>query len=254
MTVPTGWLVVPTNPGVKALVTNRHHPKGQSLGAMASFNLGDHVGDSGAVVASHRELLTTLVGDLPVQWLRQVHGTECFDVLEHSEQPPQADAACTQNADVALAVMTADCLPILFWNRQGSEIGVCHAGWRGLLEGVIESTIAGMQSRAEDLAAWIGPCISADNYEVGADVWQNFSNTSEQAYMRAHEDASKRWLDLDGLAKQRLIAAGVRELRSAGVCTYQNKDFFSHRRHQHSGVGGECGRFASLIWLDRTSS
>ena len=143
-------------------------------------------------------------------------------------------------------VLTADCLPVLLCDREGRQVGVAHAGWRGLLNGVLPAAVAAFRCHPKDLVAWLGPAIGQAAYEVGAEVRDAFVARSPAASRRFAPNARGRWqADLYGLARDALSAAGVRSLHGGGYCTYTDAErFFSHRRD------APCGRMATLIWLD----
>lgn len=247
---PPGWIVpdwvAPRN--VRAVITTRSG--GDSRGAYSSFNLASHVGDEEQAVAGNRGILR---GHLPADpvWMKQVHGTQVFD----ADADPagvaievEADAAVTRSARRVLAVLTADCLPVLLCDDSGSVVGVAHAGWRGLATGVIECVVAAMKIDPERLIAYIGPGIGASAYEVGAEVRQAFvarNATAVHAFAPLDEAAPGKYLaDLALLARQRLGRCGVMRIAGGMHCTYSDPArFFSFRRD------GATGRFASLIWI-----
>eukprot|EP00752_Nemacystus_decipiens_P017969 g16105.t1 len=214
---------------------------GASTGVWRNFNLAEHVGDEPTAVAANRALLERHLG-CPVQWLKQVHGTDCHYVDELN-QAPVADAAWTEQPDLALAVLTADCVPVVLAARQGAAVAVVHAGWRGLKLGILPSVIETMACSSTDLSAWIGPHISTASYEVGEDVWSQF----DEEYLAPHALAQKRYLNMAAVAESQLRGAGVTEVMHSGLCTYEDSNFFSHRRHQHAGNKGNGGRFATLV-------
>lgn len=232
----------PAPANVRALVTTR--AGGASAAPWASLNLGDHVGDDATAVAENRRRLRTLLPAEPV-WLRQVHGTDCVSA-EAATVNASADAASTRQRGIVCAVLTADCLPVLFCDVAGTVVAVAHAGWRGLAAGVLEHTVAAMQVAPENLMAWIGPGIGPRAFEVGDDVRRAFvaqMPDAEQAFVA--KGGGKFWCDLPLLARQRLAGLGIRRLASADLCTYGDAErFYSYRRD------GVTGRFASLIWLD----
>lgn len=228
-------------------------PWGLAGGHPGGLNLGVACGDEPAAVMENRARLRRLLPSAPI-WLRQVHGR---DVLRVERAPvggapaPVADAAVTASADCVLAIQTADCLPVLFADAQRRVVGAAHAGWRGLAGGVLESTIESMcaiGASAASLHAWIGPGIGPQAFEVGDDVRHAFTAGDEGAavHFRACA-ASGKWLaDLPGLARRRLLAAGVVAIRESGLCTVGDPArFFSYRRD------GQCGRMVSLIWVTR---
>ncbi len=239
-----GWLpaAFAAPAGVLAGITTRRG--GQSLGALSQFNLAGHVGDDPAAVAANRARLKIVLA-LPAEplWLTQVHGT---DVVVHdgSALAPVADAAVAFETGRVLAVLTADCLPVVLATRDGSRIGIAHAGWRGLAAGVLERTLAALGAPAAEIVAWLGPAIGAPAFEVGAEVRAAFV-TAEPADAGAFEpNARGRWqADLAGLARRRLERAGVAAVAGAGLCTYADPErFYSHRRDPAGG------RLATLVW------
>jgi YfiH family protein len=238
------WIVPdwPAPPRVGSLVTTRRG--GFSTGAFASLNLGEHVGDDPAAVAANRRLVCQRVGARPV-WLRQVHGVRVIDAADGvGPHPPEADAAFARQAGVACAVMTADCLPVLFCDTQGTVVAAAHAGWRGLLAGVLEATVAAMETPGKDLLAWLGPAIGPQTFEVGGEVREAFIDADACA-AEAFRPSGGKWLaDLYRLARQRLAKRGVARVSGGGFCTVSEAErFYSHRRD------GRAGRMASLIWL-----
>ncbi len=235
------WLAPPH---VVALSSTREG--GVSEGVYASLNTGDLVGDKPASVAQNRAIvLSHLPAAARIQWLSQVHGVDVL-AADHNtaDDAPRADASVTRTAGVFLAIMSADCLPVLFCDRRGSVVGAAHAGWRSLLGGVLENTVAAMNVPPGEILAWFGPAISAAAFEVGAEVREAFvarSHASACAF-KAHGD---RFLaDLSALARQRLSALGVVNCFDSGLCTFAEPErFFSYRRD------GQTGRMVSLVGL-----
>jgi hypothetical protein len=228
---------------VKALCTTRQG--GFSQPPYDSFNLATHVGDDDQSVLRNRELLRNSLR-LPAEpcWLEQTHSTRVVSL--ESDSSRLADAAFTRKADTIAIVMTADCLPILLCNRSGTEVAVIHAGWRGLVDGVIESTVNGMNSPVDQLLAWIGPGISQQCFEVGSEVRNFFiaRNRADESYFVANRPA--HWLcDLTGLATATMARLDIAEISRAGYCSYSDDSYyFSYRRNALTG------RMASLIWID----
>lgn len=249
MSVPWYSPAWPMPPGVHAMMTTR--VGGQGRPPFDGFNLGDHVGDDLATVAAHRAQLARALGIRPV-YLQQVHGT---GVVQLDEDTPAggaltADAAVTTRPGRACTVLVADCLPVLFADRQGRGVGAAHAGWRGLAAGVLEQTVTALCEAVEgapgDLTAWLGPCIGPRRFEVGEDVREAF--LAQQSGAAAHFKPGERpgkWLaDLQGLARDRLAQGGVREVSAEPACTVEDGSrFFSFRRD------GRTGRMAAFIWL-----
>lgn len=263
---PADWLVPdwPAPRHVRAVCTTRGG--GASAGPYDSLNLGDHVGDAADAVAENRALLRLALGARPV-FLEQVHGTAVATLGLHTPNGQQADAALTTARGVACTIMVADCLPVLLTDRRGTVVAAAHAGWRGLAgvggRGVLEATFEtfwplalanaskfAIDSIANEVVAWLGPCIGPDAFEVGPEVKAAFEAHDPQAaaLFRPH-GAGKFLADLAGLARQRLGALGVTQVcgndGSPAWCTVTNPSrFFSHRRDRVSG------RFAACIWLD----
>jgi hypothetical protein len=231
---------------VHAAVTTRDGP-GVSQPPFGRFNLGLRSGEDEQVVRSNRSALRQSLA-LPAapRWLRQVHGTVVADLGPlPSPDEPEADAAVSHLPGTALAILTADCLPVLFCAADGSAIGAAHAGWRGLCAGVLEETIEQMQRPAASLLAWLGPCIGASSYEVGEEVRKAFTQHDASAASAFVSTRPGHWLcDLAALARQRLATAGIARIYGGGFDTRADTRFYSYRRE-----GSRSGRFASLIWL-----
>jgi YfiH family protein len=234
----------PAPANVKALTTTRRG--GASIGAYASFNLGDHVGDDPGAVARNRSTLReTLALAAEPSWLKQVHG---IDVIEagFGETGMVADGSYTAMMGAVCAVLTADCLPVFLCDRAGSKVALLHAGWRGLASGIVEAGVLAMRTAGEDLLAWLGPAIGPDAYQVGEDVRAAFAGHDAAAAAAFHPDGAGKWLaDVYALARARLMAMGVTAVYGGEHCTFGERErFFSYRRD------GATGRMASLIWLD----
>jgi YfiH family protein len=230
----------PAPAGIVAGTTTRRG--GVSDGVYASMNLGDHVGDDPGRVAENRRRFVAACGlGTEPDWLTQVHGTAVR--IAGDAAPLEADAAIAREPGTTVAVLTADCLPILLCAGNGGEIAAIHAGWRGLAAGVIEATIARMQTSPEHLLAWIGPAIAQPAFEVGGEVRAAFVETDPGAGSCFLENDRGRWqADLLALAGRRLRAAGVRGVHGGGLCTFADGErFFSFRRD------GQCGRMATFI-------
>ena len=234
----------PAPPNVRALQTLR--PGGCSAAPWDSFNLGDHVGDDPARVAANRAALRRHLPAEPL-WLQQVHGIAAVDAgkTANSGSGVVADAAFARQPDVVCAVMTADCLPVLFCDRAGSVVAAAHAGWRGLLGGILESTLVGMAVPAAELLAWLGPAIGPQAFEVGDEVRTAFLADDPAATTAFVALGAGKWLaDLYALARRRLLRAGVKQIYGGGECTLSDRArYFSYRRD------GITGRMATLIWL-----
>ena len=238
----------PAPAGVQAVATTR--VGGVSAGAYAALNLGDHVNDDPAAVRRNRELLRTGLA-LPGEpaWLQQVHGTAAVDAAFAGDRVT-ADAAWTSAAGVVCAVLTADCLPVLFCNRAGTHVAAAHAGWRGLSAGVLESTVAWLSADGAppaSLLAWLGPALGPASYEVGDAVRDTLLRTDPAAAVAFQAKRPGHWLlDLYAAARLRLQRAGVTAVSGGDFCTLAEPErFFSHRRD------GTTGRQATLIWLEK---
>jgi YfiH family protein len=238
----------PAPAAVAAVTTVRSG--GASAEPFADFNLAAHVGDEPAAVAANRQrLLESCPGLSAIGWLQQVHGTDV--VAADASATPVADAVFTQEPGLGCAVLTADCLPVLFCDRAGTRVAAAHAGWRGLGDGVLERTVAALSVPAGELLAWLGPAIGPAHFEVGPEVRARFLDTAEAALRAATEQcfvANARpghfLADLYQLARLRLRAAGVEAVYGGGFCTFAEPErFYSYRREPVTG------RMASLIYL-----
>ncbi len=230
----------PAPAGIVAGTTTR--TGGVSDGVYASMNLGAHVDDDPARVAENRCRFVAGCG-LPAEpdWLTQVHGTAVR--LQGDTAPLEADAAIAREPGTTVAVLTADCLPILLCADSGEEIAAIHAGWRGLAAGIVDATLANMRTPPGRLLAWFGPAISQSAFEVGDEVRAAFvaGDAGAEACFQSNERG--RWqADLYALARRHLEAAGVRAVHGGGLCTVGDTErFFSYRRD------GQCGRMATFI-------
>ncbi|HOU64566.1 MAG TPA: peptidoglycan editing factor PgeF [Thermomonas sp.] len=243
----SAWLDAdwPAPPGVRALSTMRHG-LGVSKPPFDAFNLGARCGDDPEAVAENRRQLdAALVLPSPPRWLRQVHGIGV--AREPGFDEPEADAAVTSMPGTVLAILTADCLPVVFAARDGDEIGAAHAGWRGLGAGVLEATVAAMETPADHLVAWLGPAAGPQAYEIGEEVFDAFVSGDAGAAAAFAPTRPGHWkVDLHALARRRLAAIGVTDVHGGGLCTISDPvRFFSHRRDQRSG------RIATVAWIER---
>ncbi|MBB6256628.1 peptidoglycan editing factor PgeF [Xanthomonas sp. WHRI 7064] len=261
--LPADW---PAPPRIHALTTLRHG-LGGSLAPFDTLNLGNRHsadGDTPEQVERNRALLVEALA-LPgtPQWLRQVHGVEVLrvdaPVLAPGEQPPAAgtvapgaqepvaDAAVTAVPGVVLAILTADCLPVVLAAADGSEVAAAHAGWRGLADGMLERSVAAMRTPPQQVLAWLGPAAGPQAYEIGEDVFNAFVAHDAQAQCAFVATRPGHWrVDLYALARQRLQHAGVpaSAIHGGGLCTISEPQrFFSHRRDRRSG------RMATLAWI-----
>jgi YfiH family protein len=228
-------------PNVRAFSTTRHH--GFSQGQWSSLNLGGSCGDSPEHVRKNRELLQRMLPGKP-PWLKQMHGNRVVDWADASQSTCEADAVFTSGTGQVCAVLTADCLPVLFCDKAGTKVAAAHAGWRGLAAGVLEATVAAMDCDPAELMAWMGPAIGPQAFEVGRDVYDAFLGLNAENHT-AFRTKNDRWLaNLYQLAEFALEKTGVRESVSGLNCTYfDHERFFSYRRD------GQTGRMATGIWL-----
>lgn len=246
--LPADW---PAPRSVHAFTTLRHGA-GVSVAPFDTFNLGNRYaadGDDPRTVERNRAELIALAG-LPSapHWLRQVHGTGVFRFDGAGDAEPEADAAVTSVPGTVLAVLTADCLPVLFCARDGSEVAAAHAGWRGLADGALEATVAAMTTPPGELIAWLGPAAGPEQYEIGREVHDAFVARDPKAVDAFVTTRPGHWrVDLYALARMRLADAGVTcdRIHGGGLCTIADPQrFHSHRRDRRSG------RMASVIWID----
>ena len=240
----------PAPEGVVAFTTLRHGA-GASQPPFDSFNFGLRSGDDMAAVERNRQALAEHFA-LPSapRWLRQVHGTSVAIEPAFDEPEPEADAAVTRTPGVVLAILTADCLPVVLAARDRSVVGVAPAGGRGLAAGVLEATVAAMRAPPEDIVAWLGPAAGPQSYEIGREVFDAFVMQDARAEAAFTATREGHWrVDLYALARQRLAGVGVQDVHGGGLCTISDPRFFSHRRST-SETGGRTGRMATLAWID----
>lgn len=234
----------PAPPGVKAACTTRGG--GVSQAPWASFNLGSHVGDAPEDVLENRRRLGTWAGvdEARFGWLEQVHGAEAVELP--AVGVPRADASFTSEPGTVCVVLTADCLPVLLCDTEGTRVAAAHAGWRGLCDGVLERTVEHLGNPAR-LMAWLGPAISPGQFEVGPEVREAFV-LADPAAATAFSPAVRSghfMADIYQLARQRLANAGVLQVYGGEYCTVSDPAlFYSYRRD------GQTGRMASFVWLE----
>jgi hypothetical protein len=209
------------------------------------FNLGLHVGDSKPVVLANRQQLLKQLTANNIQWLNQVHGSNVVTISSHSSLAIEADASVTRCKNLALAIMTADCLPILLSNKEGTEIAAIHGGWRPLAANIIDKTLANMHSKTNQLVAWLGPCIGFAHFEVGVEVKRAFVEIDAKLGCYFEQNKSGQFqADLAGIAVFLLQKSGVTLITHCNECTVsQQTKYYSFRRDN------QTGRMASLIVL-----
>ena len=242
------WSGIPANIG--ALTTTRRGgvsqaPYDDGTGA-GGLNVGTHVGDDVHAVTQNRQLLNKMLPSQPV-WLNQVHGVTVVDAASVTGVP-EADASMSTVPGVVCAIQTADCLPVLFCDAAGKVVGAAHAGWRGLLHGVLGNTVERMRmAGAGEIIAWLGPAIGPQSFEVGEEVMHAYTERDRDAHASftpVSDRPGKYWADIYQLARQALVKAGINKIYGGGFCTVTDRDtFYSYRRDKVTG------RMASLIWI-----
>ena len=234
----------PAPAGVRACCTTRYG--GVSRPPFDRLNLSLGVGDDPAAVAVNRSRLAARLS-LPAQplWMRQVHGTRVLGA-EAAGPDPAGDACIARSAGMPCVVSIADCLPVLLCSGCGTIVAAAHAGWRGLAAGVIENTIAEMNTPPSEIVAWLGPAIGAPAYEVGPEVRDAFVDRHREDAAAFSRGRPGRWnADLVRLARARLRRCGVWPVYGGDLCTHSDpRRFYSFRRD------GRTGRFAALIWIE----
>ncbi|QIW16374.1 multi-copper polyphenol oxidoreductase [Pasteurellaceae bacterium RH1A] len=231
---------------VHALTTTRLG--GVSLSPFDSLNLGNHVGDAPEAVAKNREILTACLKlpQVPL-YLDQSHTTKVLH-LPYTGTDLNADAAYTKQAKQVCLVMTADCQPVLFCNKEGNQVAAAHAGWRGLCDGVLEETAKAFDCPMEEIIVWVGPAIGENAFQVGQEVVEQFCAVDPEAIKAFRPDprASGKFLgNLYQIAQQRLNKLGIQQISGGDYCTYTDTQrFFSYRKE------GKTGRMATLIWFE----
>jgi len=229
--------------GVSACITTRK-----------AHNLALHVGDCEAHVIASRDALRSSMGFSHAQWLHQIHGTRIVKAID-SGLIDTADGCYTKQLNLACAVLTADCLPVLICDRQGTQVAAIHAGWRGLSAGILAESVETFTALPSELLVYLGPAISQTHFEVGLDVFDAFLKTAKnptqieaikKAFIPCVEHPDKFFADLYAIATAELQALGVTAIFGGGRCTFdEDETFYSFRRD------GQTGRMASLIWLSR---
>ena len=229
---------------IKSFTTTRL--KGKSQAPFDAFNLSHTVGDDFNAVQQNRECLAEEL-QLPHQpnWLEQVHGTRAI-LCGAQETYPKADAYYTNQPKQVCAVLTADCLPILVCDQQGQEVAAIHAGWKGILAGIIDSTINSLKSKPKNLLVWFGPAIGPKHFEVDDEFRLAFMAKDPQNSANFRQISTTKWLaDIYGLARNNLAKCGISQIYGGDLCTVEDRQrFYSYRRDN------KTGRMASLIWID----
>ena len=231
---------------VKLLSTPRLLERGSSKGNFENFNLALHVDDNQGAVLANRELLLSHY-NLPSKpvWINQIHSNVSVDA-DILSAIVDADASYSKKPGTVCGVLTADCLPIFVSNKEGTAVGVAHAGWRGLVDGIIESLIESFDCNGKDLLVHLGPAISQLSFEVGDEIKSQYLSTNKNFENCFTNINNKYYLDLYDAARVVLKSFGVSSISGGDRCTYKESDqYFSYRRD------GKCsGRMAHLIWID----
>jgi polyphenol oxidase len=237
----------PAQGSVVAFTTLRYGA-GVSQPPFDSFNLGLRSGDDAvAVERNRRALVENFALPSAPRWLRQVHGTTV--AIEPGFDEPEADAAVTRTPGAVLAILTADCLPVVLAARERGVLAAAHAGWRGLAAGVLEATLEAMDASRENIVAWLGPAAGPACYEIGREVFDAFVAHDADAECAFTPTRVNHWrVDLYALARIRLARAGVTDVHGGGLDTISDTRFFSHRRST-SDEAGRTGRMATLAWM-----
>lgn len=234
---------------VLAIQTTRVSPNAVSKStniAFHNFNLGLHVGDCIKQVELNRQSLQKLFPEnTHIQWLEQVHGNKVAEISKVTEQTVIADAMVTREKRVALAIMTADCLPILLVSKQGNEVAAIHGGWRSLATNIITNTVKKMHSPASEVYAWLGPCIGKGVFEVGCEVQATFVEQRDEFAQAFYKQSNDKYLaDLHKIATLQLDDLGIQQISTLPECTYSQVDkYYSYRKNSVTG------RMASIICL-----
>ena len=236
----------PAPVNVEAWVSTRNG--GASAPPYDSFNLATHVGDDAGTVANNRNKLAQLIQCRHSQWLDQTHSTIVAEpAADLSLQT--GDALYTRQKNIALAVLTADCLPVVFCTESADEIAVAHAGWRGLSAGILEAVVSKFSTSTESIMAWLGPAIGPRQFQVGEDVVQAFVDQAENEkcftpWQQGSDGKKRCYANLYELARLRLLAQGVSKIYGAEFCTVEDKaNFYSYRRQAITG------RMATIILI-----
>ena len=230
---------------VNFLSTERYIDGGESLKNFKNFNLALHVNDRKKSVLENRSILKKYYG-LPSDpvWINQTHSSICINASSN-KRIVKADASFTINPGVVCAILTADCLPVFVSKKDGSMVGIAHAGWKGLISGVIENLIDSFQCDGDDLIVHLGPAISKNNFEVGVEIKDLYLSKNSNFARSFSFYNDKHYLDLYDAAKVILESFNIKFITGGDRCTFKESDiFFSYRRD-----GLNSGRMAHLIWI-----
>ena len=230
---------------INFLSTERYIDSGKGKANFENFNLALHVNDRKERVLENRSILKDFYG-LPSDpvWINQTHSAICVDASS-TKRLVKADASFTINPGVVCAILTADCLPVFVSKKDGSMVGIAHAGWKGLISGVIENLIDAFRSNGDDLIVHLGPAISKNNFEVGVEIKDLYLSKNSNFARSFSFNSGKHYLDLYDAAKVILESFNIKFITGGDRCTFKESDiFFSYRRD-----GIKSGRMAHLIWI-----
>ena len=223
---------------------------GASEGAYLSANMATHVGDVDADVRENRRRLHQITGLGDIRWLKQVHGSSVVKIEPHVDPVDDqasalvADAQWTDSTGIGLAILSADCFPVVIADASGGVVGIAHCGWRGAVCGVLESLVAAMRLRSTSLNAWLGPGICKQCYEVGPDVVERLNARISKNVLDAGPRRKHWLLDLPGYLEILLQELGIERIFGSPSCTYQDENLYSYRR------GKVTGRVATIVWRE----
>ena len=233
---------------IKLLSTPRFLDGGSSKNNFKNFNLALHVNDKESHVLANRSLLLSQYR-LPSnpKWINQTHSNISVNA-DSITTIIDADASYSKKIGTVCGILTADCLPVFVSNKEGTAVGIAHAGWRGLVGGIIESLIKSFDGNTEDLIVYLGPAISQLSFEVGEEVKSEYLSKNENFMSCFNFLNDKYYLNLYDAARVVLKSLGVQSISGGNRCTFNEPDqFFSYRRDGH-----KSGRMAHLIWIDYT--
>lgn len=240
--------------GVKSVITTCQGQPAGAQGKLLNF-LDDSDACRQQVLRNRRDLAEQLALTQPLPWLTQVHGIRVVDAAEAIKHKSQrnADACVSRTPGLPSVIQTADCLPVLFSSDDGSVVAAAHAGWRGLVAGVLGATVAVMAGEASAISAYLGPAISQQHFEVGGEVREAFlakaqptdQLSTEACFLPSKGRPGHYYADLYQLARIQLHGLGVTRIYGGDFCTYTDTErFYSYRRQ------AQTGRMASLIWIE----
>ena len=223
---------------------------GASEGAYLSANMATHVGDVDADVRENRRRLLQITGLADIRWLKQVHGSSVakieprVDPVDDQGSALVADAQWTDSTGIGLAILSADCFPVVIADASGGVVGIAHCGWRGAVSGVLKSLVVAMRCRSARLNAWMGPGICKRCYEVGPDVVARLDARVSKNVLVAGPRRDRWFLDLPGYLEILLQELGIERIFRSPSCSYQDENLYSFRRDKVTG------RVATIVWRE----